>query len=245
MSSAEESDADAAGTPYLDVTEPRGVPVRGIAVVMHGGRARSTAQARDNQLAVLRMRPFAADLRRAGGPVGLTVARLRFGVRGWNGSRQSPVHDARWALDKLATRYRGIPVALVGHSMGGRTAIYAADHPSVAAVVGLAPWLETGDPTDTVAGRRVLIAHGDRDRITNPRASAAWAQAVAPIAASVTYVTVTGERHSMLRRAKVWTKLTTGYVLGVLCPTTHYETGREETTNVLEMALAGEAALVV
>jgi dienelactone hydrolase len=212
---------------------------------MHGGRARSTAPARDNQLAVLRMRPFAADLRRVGGPAGLAVARMRFQVRGWNGSRQSPVHDARWALDQLAARYPGIPVALVGHSMGGRTAIYAADHPSVTTVVGLAPWFEAGDPTDTVAGRRVLIAHGDLDRMTNPRASAAWAQAAAPVAASVSYVTVTGERHSMLRRAKVWTNLTTGYVLGVLCPTTRFGTGRDETTNVLELALAGQAALVV
>jgi alpha-beta hydrolase superfamily lysophospholipase len=160
------------------------------------------------------------------------------------------VADARWALDDLAARFPGVPVALVGHSMGGRTAIYAADHPSVAAVVGLAPWIEAGDPTDTVAGRRVLIAHGDLDRITSPRASADWARAVAGIAASVSYVRVTGERHAMLRRAKVWTNLTTGYVLGVLCPTpqfsaTQSETGHDETTNVLEMALAGEAALVV
>ena len=233
-------------TPHLDVVEPvGGRAVCGIALVMHGGRSRSDAPARANQLAVLRMRPFSNDLRRSGAQAGLAVARLRFQVRGWNGSRQSPVHDVRWALDRLAERFPGLPAALIGHSMGGRAAIYAADHPSVAAVVALAPWIETGDPTSTVAGRRVLVVHGDQDRMTDPRTSASWARAVAPIAGSVSYVAVTGERHAMLRRAKVWTELTTGYVLGVLCDATQIGTGDDEITNVLEMALAGQAALVV
>ena len=73
---------------------------------MAGGRkghGRVTAR----QLAVLRMLPFAKDLGRAGAPLGLAVARLRYGVRGWNGEDRSPVADGRWALDQLAERFPG------------------------------------------------------------------------------------------------------------------------------------------
>ena len=108
---------------------------------------------RAHQLAVLRMRPFVASLRRHGGRDGLVVAQLRYRVRGWNGADRSPVADAAWALDRLiATASRTCPSALVGHSMGGRTAMYVAGHESVRAVVGLAPWIEAGDPVDRLAG---------------------------------------------------------------------------------------------
>ena len=46
----------------LDVSLPPG-DVTGIAVLLHGGRERSTAPVRGNQLAVLRMLPFARSLR--------------------------------------------------------------------------------------------------------------------------------------------------------------------------------------
>ena len=230
--------------PSLSVRMPPG-PVRGIALVLHGGRARSTAPARSNQLAVLRMRPFATDLAAAGREDGLAVARLLYRVRGWNGDLQSPVHDARWALRQLADRFPGLPVALVGHSMGGRVALYAADEPNVRAVVALAPWIERGDPVAPVSGRRVLIAHGDRDRLTSPKASAAFARTAIGTAASVSYVVVRAERHAMLRRAAVWHRLSTGFVLGVLFGTRPGGTDADDATNVLTQALAGQAALVV
>ena len=57
-------------------------------------------------------------------------------VRGWNGAQRSPVADVEQALDELAARFPGVPIALVGHSMGGRAAMYAAGHEGVRAVVG-------------------------------------------------------------------------------------------------------------
>lgn len=230
--------------PELSARTPPG-PVRGVALVLHGGRARSNAPTRANQLAVLRMRPFARELAEAGRDDGLAVAQLRYAARGWNGELQSPVHDARWALQKLAERFGDVAVALVGHSMGGRTALYVADAPTVRAVVALAPWIEPGDPVATLSGRRLLIAHGDRDRLTSPRASAAYARAASGIAASVSYVVVRDERHAMLRRAAVWHRLSTGYVRGVLFGTQPDGTGDDAATNVLTQALAGQAALVV
>lgn len=238
------SDRNPRAQPSLSMRTPSG-PVRGIVLVLHGGRARSNARARANQLAVLRMRPFANELAAAGRGDGLAVAQLRYRVRGWNGDLQSPVHDARWALRRLAERFPDVPVALVGHSMGGRTALYVADEPNVRAVVALAPWIERGDPVGPLTGRRVLIAHGDHDRLTSPKASAAYARAAAGIAASVSYVVVRAERHAMLRRAAVWHTLSTGFVLGVLFGTRPDGTDAGDATNVLTQALAGQAALVV
>ncbi len=216
--------------------------VTGIAVLLHGGRERSTAPVRGNQLAVLRMLPIARALTVAGRRHGLAVARVRNGVRGWNGEQRAPVADARAALDRLAERFPDVPVTVIGHSMGGRTALYVAGHQQVRAVVALAPWIEPGDPVDALRGRRVLILHGPGDRITSADASAAYARSAAAVAQSVSFVRVTGDGHAMLRRAGVWHRMTTGYVLGVF-----YGAHVTDATRapVLAQALAGEPALVV
>ena len=233
----------------LDVRTPPG-DVQGVVLVMHGGRETSTAPTRANQLAVLRMVPIARALRRAGAPYGLAVARLRFAVRGWNGELRSPVTDAYAALDLLSARFAHQPIALVGHSMGGRTALAVADHPSVTTVVGLAPWIERSDPTTAVAGRRLLLAHGTKDRITDPRRSAWFVGEVEPIARSASFVSIEGDKHAMLGRPQVWNDLTSGYVLGALWDvppgrSPAGESGNTELTNVLVQALAGQATLVV
>src|SRR6266496_984692 len=131
----------------LRVHEPRKTP-RAVALVLHGGQARSLRSTRPWNGATLRMLPFARSLARAGDETGLVVARLRYLIRGWNGKLQSPVGDARSALARLAQRYPGLPVALVGHSMGGRVALTVADTPTVEAVVALAPWVEAYDGAD-------------------------------------------------------------------------------------------------
>lgn len=230
--------------PRLIVAEPHR-PVRGIALVLHGGRSVSRGPVRTAQPAVLRMLPFVSSLRRAAGGDGLVVAQLRYRMRGWNGPEQSPVNDAEWALDQLASRFAGAPVALLGHSMGGRTAMYVAGHDGVRAVVGLAPWIEPGDPVTPLTGRRVLIVHGDLDRVTSPRASAAYARAAEPVARSVSFIKVSGDRHAMLRRPRVWQDLSTGFVRGVLFGTQPDGSGGGEQDEVLARALAGDAALVV
>lgn len=226
--------------PVLTVAEAT-APPRGIALVLHGGRSSSTAPVRPRQLAVLRMVPFATALHRSGADEGLVVARLRFAVRGWNGTRRSPVGDAFWAIDQLAERFPGLPVALVGHSMGGRTALYAAGRDEVSTVVGLAPWIEAGDPIQQLRGRRVLILHGTRDRMTSARGSAEYARLAEAAGASVSYVSVRAESHAMLRRADVWHRLTAGFVLGALLGVQPEHTA----PGVLVDALAGESSLVV
>lgn len=241
---ARRHDVPALTEPKLVVDEPGG-PVHGIVLLLHGGRSNNLAPVRATQLPVLRMRPFVTSLRRRSRIDGLVVAQLRYRVRGWNGAERSPVADAEWALDQLAARFPDVPVALLGHSMGGRTAMYVAGHENVRAVIGLAPWIEAGDPITPLTGRRVLIAHGDLDRMTSPRASAAYARAAQRVAQSVSYVNVSGDRHAMLRRARLWQELATGFVRAVLFNAPPDGTGADEPANVLSRALAGQVALVV
>jgi predicted esterase len=230
--------------PFLGVAEPDG-PVRAVALVLHGGRANSSAPVRARHLTVVRMRPFVSSLHAAGREAGLAVARLRYRARGWNGAAQAPVPDVEWALGRLTERFPQVPIALVGHSMGGRAALYVAGHQAVRAVVGLAPWLEPGDPVTQLAGRDVLLAHGDRDRTTSPKRSAAYAAAAAPHAASMSYVAIRGDGHAMLHRARLWHELTTGYVLAVLCDRSPTETVRDPAANLVMQALAGTGTLTV
>jgi pimeloyl-ACP methyl ester carboxylesterase len=230
--------------PVLSVTLPAG-DVRAVALVLHGGRVKGHGRVRPTQMAPLRMAPFAGSLIRAGRQHGLAVARLRYVVRGWNGAARSPVPDVEWALAKLAARFGAAPVGLVGHSMGGRAAIYAAAHPSVRGVVGLAPWIEKIDPYDQMAGRHLLVVHGDRDRITNPQESAAWTQRAATVAASASYVAIKDGRHALLQRPGLWHSLTTAYVLAVLCDVPPAETDSSTAANVVAQVLAGDASLVV
>ena len=224
--------------PTLRVHEPR-TPPRAVVLVLHGGKARSEAPTAPWNGAVLRMVPFARAVARYDGMV---VARLRYRVRGWNGANQSPVADAREALAELRRRYPELPVALLGHSMGGRTALYVADEPAVRAVVALAPWIEQYDRVEPVSGRRLLIVHGDRDRITDPAASAAFARRAAEVA-YVSYVQVRGSEHTMLRRAGLWHELAAA--LTVAAVVDERPVGKDHVTNLVDRALAGEALLVV
>jgi pimeloyl-ACP methyl ester carboxylesterase len=228
----------------LRVHVPRS-PVHAVVLVLHGGQERSTRPVRPWSLALLRMYPFAFALRRAGRKDGLAVAQLRHTVRGWNGSARSPVGDARWAVGQLRARFPDVPIGLVGHSMGGRTALAVADEPGVRSVVALAPWIEPEDPIEAVRGRRVLIAHGSRDRMTDPYASAVFAEHARPLTAQLTYLDVVGERHALLRRARLWHALAAGFTLGALLNRPVSGTGGADITNIVNEALAGQQRLRV
>lgn len=200
------------------VAEPKNSDsVRAAVLVLHGGRAQSLQPVRSNQLAVLRMVPIACRIAAAGRGQ-LAVLRLRFGVRGWNGETMSPIADANWALTQLTERYPDRPIGLVGHSMGGRTALRAAGHEQVRSVVGLAPWLPAAEPIDQLAGRHVLLAHGDQDRLTSAAASGRYADRLAAAGIAASFVTVLGDGHAMLRRPKLWHTLAAGFLVGTLLP---------------------------
>ncbi len=149
------------------------------------------------QLSVLRMVPIARRIAWAGRGR-LAVFRLLNSVRGWD-THHTPVSDVEWALDQLRGRLgRALPTCLVGHSLGGRAALLAADQPGVHSVVALAPWVYPADGRRDLDGRQVLIVHGNEDRIASPARAVAVAKDLGRTA-RVGYVNVDGGRHSMLR----------------------------------------------
>lgn len=191
------------------------VPAVGAVLTLHGGRVSGRRAVGRLDLPMLRMHAIASSLHGAVSPHGITVWSLRFAVQGWNGTEASPVADARWALAEIA-RTQGVPVALLGHSMNGRTALRVAGESNVAGVVALAPWLPSGEPLAELAGRRLIIAHGSADRTTDPRSSRRYAHLAEDLTGDVRYVEVSGDGHSLLRRPQWWNRFAAESVLDVL-----------------------------
>jgi len=186
---------------------------RAVALVLPGGRADSFEPTAARHLSGVRMRPFAASLQRNGARHGLEVWSLRYRVRGWNGELASPLADVMSAIEQVRSRHGDVPVVLVGHSMGGRVAMRLAGDDSVVAAVGLAPWLPDGEPVEQLAGRRVLLVHGDRDGVTSPRATKRFAERASTTASHLDLVIVRGERHAMVLRSRIWHRLATAFTL--------------------------------
>ena len=189
---------------------------RAAVLLLHGGRADGLEPPPPWNLPGVRMRPFARAIARATEGEHVLLGTVRYRHRGWNGQRGDTVRDARRALGELTERAGPIPVVLVGHSMGGRAALRAAGHPQVRAVVGLAPWCPPGEPVDQLRDRRVVLLHGDRDRMTDPEGSRALALQARAAGAEAAWLPVAGGDHTMLRRAGLWHSLTARSVAGLL-----------------------------
>lgn len=93
---------------------------------------------------------------------GLAFLEVRYRVKSWR-RLDLCVEDGRAALEEAAARGAAATL-LVGFSMGGAVAASVAAHPTVRAVVGLAPWLPDALPLDGLAGRRFAVVHGALDR---------------------------------------------------------------------------------
>lgn len=184
-----------------------------VALVLHGGAEHGLGRVPPWKLAYQRMVPIARALHRAGRRDGVEVRLLRNRRYGWNAPAMHPVDDARWALARVRADHPGVPVVLVGHSMGGRVALRVADDPAVRGVCALAPWTPPDEPVEAVAGRAVLIVHGTRDRMTSPAESHAFAERAERVAARVARFEIVGEGHAMLRRSSVWTRLTVAFTM--------------------------------
>jgi dienelactone hydrolase len=197
----------------LDRTEAR---PRAAVLVLHGGRAEGEGPPARLNLPGARMRLYSRALMRATEGAGVVMGRVRYRCRGWNGSRADAARDTFRALDELALLVGPLPVVLVGHSMGGRAALLGAGHSMVGGVVALAPWCPPGEPVQQLVGVRSLLLHGERDRITDPRASVEHAARARAMGAQACAVLVARGDHAMVRRAATWQSLTAGTVAGLL-----------------------------
>jgi pimeloyl-ACP methyl ester carboxylesterase len=219
----------------IAVSEPR--RAEAVVLVLHGGASRrDDPRVSPTQLSVLRMIPIAgriakADRRR------LAVYRLLNSTRGWD-TRHTPVDDVHWAIDQLREGFGSdLPIGLVGHSLGGRAAILAAERPEVRSVVALNPWVYPTDGDIDLTGRQVLVVHGTDDRIAPPDRSAAAARGLSRTA-QVSYVRVAGAKHAMLRRGRDFERLAADFSAATLLD------GRTPR-GVVARALSGEVSIDV
>jgi dienelactone hydrolase len=99
--------------------------------------------------------------RLAPGRPALAFYEVRYRVRSWRHLDRC-IEDARAALEVIDGR-GGRPIALLGYSMGGAVSLAVAGHPSVAALIGLAPWLPAEIGAEGLIGRWAAVVHGSLD----------------------------------------------------------------------------------
>lgn len=176
----------------------------GVVLMFHGGRERSDVEVDRRSRSLWRTRLMARQIEERITGAGHALVVLRFSVRGWNAPNTPAITDARWALDQVRERYGEVPVVLLGHSMGGRTALRVADDPSVIGVVGLAPWFPANADVAPLAGVHLVAAHGRLDRITSAAATRAVVDRARPVTASAQFIDMGFVGHYLLARMRHW-----------------------------------------
>lgn len=187
----------------------------GVVLMLHGGKARSSAAVDRRSASWRRSLAMQDAIAPALHEEGASVWLLRYRRRGWN-TGEDVTADARWALDQVRASVGDVPVVLLGHSMGARVAVHVAGDPLVRGVVGLAPWWSPQDPVSALAGRRLLAAHGRRDRITSFRATAAYVDRARSVAVSAELRDMGPLGHYMLAGAPAWNRTAVAASLEVL-----------------------------
>lgn len=181
----------------LDVEAPRA-----LVLALHGGKQSSQQPVDHRSASWKRMAALQRAISPSAHAAGVSTWLMRYRVRGWNGG--APIADARAALAEVRREHGDLPVVLLGHSMGARTAAYVADDPSVVGVVALAPWWQPDDPVRGLAGKPVAAAHGRTDKITSARMTRAFLQRAERIASSVEMHDMGRAGHYMFRRIPEW-----------------------------------------
>ncbi|MFJ9766291.1 alpha/beta fold hydrolase [Streptomyces erythrochromogenes] len=185
-------------------------------LLLHGGRADALSPPPRLNLPALRMRPFAAAVTRATTDSDVLVAHVRYRYRGWNGRHAHPVADVRRALDELRAVAGPIPVVLVGHSMGGRAALRAAEDPQVTGVVALAPWCPPGEPAAHLRARAVVALHDEHDRVTRAADTWAYLARARRAEARVRGIRMPRGGHAMIGDAGMWHRIAAGAAAALL-----------------------------
>lgn len=186
-----------------------------IVLIFPGGTDRSYRPFRAWQPSALRMYPFTWSLRARFGRA-VAVRQVRYRVYGWNGGQASPMLYARAALDEETRAHPGVPVAVIGHSMGGRVAALLADDPRVIGVLALAPWWQFADWRAIGDGVRVVAIHGDADRVTFARRTAKGIGELRARGVDAHYVNVPGGGHPMLDHIRLWQSAAIDFVAQAL-----------------------------
>ena len=200
------------------LTLPRTKNPKAITLFIHGGDVEGNLRMRRGDPGYLRMVPFARHLERhTRGRVGSALVRLS--VRGWNEPDLPAMEDTLWALDRIRARYPDLPVAVAGHSMGGRvvlellTQLAQQSNPkhSITAAVALAPWASDEYAAEPLTHTPLLIVHGRHDTVTDPKASEDLVRRIDAAGGNAQFTSLAGW-HSMLWRPHAWHKASTDFL---------------------------------
>ncbi len=192
-------------------------PVEAIVVTLHGGPERGFRRTAPWSAPYLRMIPFGRRVRELSDER-IAIVHLRHTQTGWNGGERTTVGQARMLLAELARREPTLPVGLLGHSLGGRTALAAAGYAHVTTVAALAPWVTPHDDVAHLIDRDVLIVQGDRDRMCPKPETDAFVERLREAGGHPRYEVLEGSGHSMYRRAGEWHDIAASHLVRTLLP---------------------------
>jgi pimeloyl-ACP methyl ester carboxylesterase len=131
----------------------------------------------------------------------LGFVEVRYRIKSWN-RLDWCIEDALAAIDSAGAER----TLLLGYSMGGAVAIAAAKEPTVAAVVGLAPWIPDQLSVETLRGKRLDVLHGSFDgRIpgipgVSPESSRRGFERVRALGVEGSYTLLQGALHGIAAR---------------------------------------------
>lgn len=186
-----------------------------LVLVLPGGAESSYRPFRPWQGSAVRMYPFSASIA-ARFPRSVRVSQAGYRVYGWNGGQASPLPYARAALDRLTAAHPGVPVAVIGHSMGGRIAAALAADERVTDLLALAPWWQYADWRFIHDDVRVVAMHGEADTVTFARRTAKGIAELQQRGLDATYIPIPGGGHAMLDNVGRWQGAALDFVAAAL-----------------------------
>ncbi|MGJ0120451.1 alpha/beta hydrolase [Williamsia sp. MIQD14] len=182
-----------------------------IVLVLPGGTDISYAPSSWRSPSALRMYPFTGSVAARFGRR-VAVHQVRYRVYGWNGGQNSPMPYARAALERMTQRHPGVPVHLIGHSMGGRVGAQLADDERVHGLLALAPWWQFADWRRIHDGVRVVAMHGTADTRTYPHRTERGIVELRERGLDATFIPVPDGGHAMLDHLFWWQRTALDFV---------------------------------
>lgn len=185
-----------------------------VVLVLPGGTDASREPFSWRSPSALRMYPFTASIavRR---PRRVRVRQVAYELYGWNDDA-APLAPAWAALERASAAAPGVPIHLIGHSMGGRVAAHLAADPRVHGVLALAPWWQHADWRHIHDGVRVVAMHGTADTRTYASRTEKGVAELRARGLDATYVPMPDGGHAMLDHVLDWQRAALRFVASAL-----------------------------